>query len=155
MSRIKDYINWDFDEYLMKLRKGKIQNISRDEGYFDNLVKVNSPIKFNLAGVQYNLTNDTKEISIGDICVINTESTNYYDPTALAVYLRGYKIGYVPKEVKELIYKKLNKSYEDMNGEFLMITDLPRVIKINEPCVIEVTVMQDMSEMLKEKLGIA
>jgi hypothetical protein len=61
---------------------------------------------FYLAGIKYQSTPERmKLIHDSDILLVIQELDNQTDPNALAVYFKGYKMGYVPKS--EAIYLRM------------------------------------------------
>lgn len=65
---------------------------------------------FYLAGLKYQSTVDyLTHIRSTDILLVLRESENTIDPDALAVYYKGIKLGYIPRQMSESLRKEVNK----------------------------------------------
>jgi hypothetical protein len=70
---------------------------------------------YHIAGfTYYNGVDVFENLKIGTPLLLKAEPENPYDPDAVAIYYREYKIGFVPRAENELLRKLLNLGYSDM-----------------------------------------
>lgn len=70
---------------------------------------------FYLAGfIYYDGLEAMEYIAPGQLVDLVAEINNPHDPNAIAVYLKGFKIGYVPKQNNEFLHQLLYFGHEDM-----------------------------------------
>lgn len=72
-------------------------------------------VQFHLAGFAYYDGLEVMEYIIpGELVNLVLEPDNPHDPDAVAIYLKGFKIGYVPQKNNELLSQLLYFGYEDI-----------------------------------------
>lgn len=84
---------------------------------------------FNLAGFSYyEGATCFKQLEIGAQVDVVLEEDNKYDPRAIAVYFKDYKLGFVPRQENRILYKLLKvglKTHIEMRIQKIDPTDHP------------------------------
>lgn len=69
---------------------------------------------FNIAGFTYwDGCITLCELKVGTLLKLVREEENKFDPNAVAIYYKEYKLGFVPRDENELISKMLDLGYAD------------------------------------------
>jgi hypothetical protein len=70
---------------------------------------------FNLAGfTYYDGIEVFSNLKIGSPLMLKAEPENKYDPSAVAIWYDDKKLGFVPREENELLFKFLELGYTDL-----------------------------------------
>lgn len=70
---------------------------------------------FTIAGFTYYDGVDCfDELSIGKEVKLVMDTQNKYDPRAVAVYYKDFKLGYIPRQENRIFYKLLTMGYQDI-----------------------------------------
>ncbi|SDE54833.1 HIRAN domain-containing protein [Riemerella columbipharyngis] len=70
---------------------------------------------FHIAGLTYyEATSCFKKLKIGTKLRMELEEDNKYDPRAVAIYYKGFKLGFVPRTENRFFYKLLKTNNHDI-----------------------------------------
>ncbi|HPB05925.1 MAG TPA: HIRAN domain-containing protein [Prolixibacteraceae bacterium] len=70
---------------------------------------------FNIAGfTYYDGIEVFSELKIGTLLTMVAEPNNKYDPSAVAIYYNDKKLGFVPRENNELLFKFMELGHKEL-----------------------------------------
>lgn len=68
---------------------------------------------FSIAGLTYYDAVDCfRELKIGTQLNLKRDKRNKYDPRAIAIYYKDFKLGFVPRSENRIVYKLLKMKYD-------------------------------------------
>lgn len=83
---------------------------------------------FHIAGfTYYEGAKALKELEVGDELEIEIDEENKYDPRAVSIYFKDFKLGFIPRDENRIFYKLLR-----VNSENIQVT-VQQIDKSREP----------------------